>query len=383
METIYIVCFGRYHLWDLAKEFSKLNLNVVFITSYPKSKLNNFNDGKLKVVNILYLEYFRIAGHRYITNSYFLRWFTYFISILFQFGASFYIKSNSKVIVLAENLFFLNKIKPNAFYYLDRGSTHISFHIEVMKNLYKSKSISKDIDIPKYILNSYLHEYNLAKKILVPSQFVFDSFISNDISEKKLEICPYGVDLDVFKPNWNNDKKEFTVLFVGTFSIRKGFLDLIDIINSPLLDNIKFLLVGDFTSETREYENFLKNRDNVTIITWVSQNTLTKYYSASDLFILPSYEEGMAMVQIQALAMGLPLLVTTNSGADQIFKISNVGYRIVPGQIDEFVKKILLIQNNLELRNSFSRNNIHVAQNNFTWYNYAVSVLNVLNNNSC
>ena len=53
-------------------------------------------------------------------------------------------------------------------------------------------------------------------------------------------------------------------------------------------------------------------------------DALVEHYQQSHCFVMSSIEEGMAMVQMQALACGLPLICTTNTGGEDLLRLSGV-----------------------------------------------------------
>jgi glycosyltransferase involved in cell wall biosynthesis len=73
----------------------------------------------------------------------------------------------------------------------------------------------------------------------------------------------------------------------------------------------------------------------------VPQNELPNWYHKSSVFVMPSIEEGQAMVQAQALACGLPLICTTNTGGEDFLALDGEGREVAPG-VREFAAGLVV-----------------------------------------
>ena len=140
----------------------------------------------------------------------------------------------------------------------------------------------------------------------------------------------------------NKDLK--VVLFVGSISYRKGVPDLLNAVKSVISEfgtNVVFLLVGSGDYEA-EAKIFVKNNNidhNVTFLGKISDEMLYKYYQCADVFVLPSYSEGMPTSILEAMYYQIPV-VTTNlpSVADRFKSTASL---ITPGSVPELVKAII------------------------------------------
>lgn len=107
--------------------------------------------------------------------------------------------------------------------------------------------------------------------------------------------------------------RKFDVIMVGGWSYRKGCDLIIDAIKQT---NYRFLHVGSIVDL-----NFPKDVDRFTHVDAVDQSQLINYYNKAKVFVLPSREEGLAMVQAQAIACNLPLVGSPDSGAEDLKSI--------------------------------------------------------------
>ena len=157
-------------------------------------------------------------------------------------------------------------------------------------------------------------ECELADRILVGSTFVRDSFIEEGIPAKKLVIVPYGARMSLFTPSEKDQHdKNFRVLFVGQIGQRKGVPYLLRAFKAFKGPGTELTLVGSFVNTALP---FVPYRDIFTHIPHVPQAMLREIYHQSDVFVFPTLLEGMPMVVVEAMAAGLPVIVTPNGPGD-------------------------------------------------------------------
>ena len=107
----------------------------------------------------------------------------------------------------------------------------------------------------------------------------------------------------------------------------------------------------------------------------VKQQELSKYYSYSDLFITCSIEEGLSMVQLQAMACGLPVICTKNSGGEEIIKDGIDGYILPIRDMEELKRKILYLYENKSVCNQMGKMAQKKIINAFSWERYGKNVI--------
>ncbi|NGZ90285.1 glycosyltransferase family 4 protein [Psychroflexus maritimus] len=176
------------------------------------------------------------------------------------------------------------------------------------------------------------------------SEEIEKSLIDYGIDEQSIFRIPNGVDTQRFRPVGAQRKQDlrselnlrdvFTVIFVGGISERKQPYMLAeavkDLVKEKRLD-IQLVIVGPDRDqiELKKIKNLISSeRLRKNIIHIENSNEPEKYYQASDLFCLPSKREGMSNALLEAMACGLPALVTPISGSVDLVDDGKNGYYV-------------------------------------------------------
>ena len=148
----------------------------------------------------------------------------------------------------------------------------------------------------------------------------------------KIIKLPYGAKLNRFHPvlpiNLLSSRENFTILFVGHASARKGFIDLLNAYRSFSHPSKQLLLIGTLSPEAQDLLG-RTNLDGVEYLGIVPNTQLSHYYSRASVFVLPSIEEGLAMVIGEAMGCGCPVIASDNTGASELISDGINGF-IVP-----------------------------------------------------
>ena len=189
---------------------------------------------------------------------------------------------------------------------------------------------------PTWKLERKEQEIQFADHIFAPSSFVQNSLLEAGVKKEKISVIPFGAPIDYFQPQPKKDPL-FRVLFVGRVGPRKGVHYLLQAWQELKLTQAELLLVGinDFP------EGWLDQySEQIRYISSVPHASLNQYYSSANILVLPSLVEGLALVQLEALACGIPLITTPNAGGSDIITDGIEGF-IVPIRDTEMLKEKL------------------------------------------
>jgi alpha-maltose-1-phosphate synthase len=197
-----------------------------------------------------------------------------------------------------------------------------------------------------------MKEYEEADYIVVPSEFVRNSFLQYGFPQNKLFKVPYG--FNTYKHEKQNQEtssntQTFTVLYVGSISVRKGLRYLIKAFEKFNHPRKKLVLVGS-TSVPSGIED-IQIPDTVSFTGPLKGKDLEEAYQQADVFCLPSIEDGFGLVLGEALSYGIPVISTTNTGAYDIIVEGENGF-IVPIRDEESISsKLQLLADDRDLLN--------------------------------
>jgi starch synthase len=262
-----------------------------------------------------------------------------------------------------------------AGYIMDRGSSQIRFQNELLKEEYSKWKIPFISDNPWLIENEEA-EAQEANLITVPSNFVRDSFIKTGTDPGKLRVVPYGVNLSEFYSNDTPKEDCFRILFVGSFCIRKGAPYLLEAFKIFKHLNKELLIVGSINPELKAI--IAKYADlNIKFIGIVARSEVKNYMSSSHVMVIPSLEEGLALVQAQALACGCPVIATPNTGSENLFSNGVEGLIVEARNVIQLVDAFTKLADDASLRKLMSKNAISKVQTMGGWKTYGQQILEV------
>ena len=162
----------------------------------------------------------------------------------------------------------------------------------------------------------------------MPSEFARRTYIEMGVPADKIKKVPYGSDLSRFAKVAEPATDSFDVLFAGQISFRKGIPYLLDAFAKFRHPKKTLTVVGSVLPEIARYLQG-KSFDRVEFIGAQPQPRLKELMSRSHVMVLPSVEEGLALVQGEAMACGCPLISSENTGAEDLFDDGREGF-IVP-----------------------------------------------------
>ena len=190
-----------------------------------------------------------------------------------------------------------------------------------------------------------------------------------DAPPHKVEVIPAGVNLDMFSPVEQRDarrelgiREENVILYVGRIEPLKGIDILLRAV--PLLEcanDLRVMVVGGNPSGDTEMERLkaipaeLGISDSVTFTGPVPQDRLPAYYSAADIYVLPSHAESFGLAALEAMACGTPVVVSRVGGLKTFVENGKTGY-LAPWRCPEaFAQRLDMLLAAPDLRRAMGR----------------------------
>lgn len=234
----------------------------------------------------------------------------------------------------------------------DRGSSHQRYQEQIVASEYRRWGVQRPVTDPRDIEREE-NIYDTANAITVPSSFAARSFVEMGIPSEKIHVIPYGVRLDRFTKTGEPLAGQFQVLFAGSVGLRKGVPYLLEAFAALRHPGKRLRLAGSINPDIKTVLSRLPE-ENVEFLGPVGQERLAELMSTSHLMVLPSIEEGLALVQGQALACGCPVLCSTNTGGEDLVTDGVEGFIVPVRDIAALTTKMQLLADNPQLQTTMS-----------------------------
>lgn len=227
----------------------------------------------------------------------------------------------------------------------------------------------------KQQLSRVVEEIKMADYIIVASTNSKKSLLYNGYDKNKIFIVPYGVESDKFKPNFNKFNSKIKFLFVGSIGQRKGIKYLLEAFKQLNRNDIELHLVGKMVGDAGIYEPYQKY---FTYHGRVTNGELPKYFADSDVFIFPSLIEGFGLVILEAMAAGLPVICSENTGGYDIIDEGNDGFVVPIRNVEKIKQSIEKFANDKTLIRKMGINARNKAVH-YSWERYEDNLNEIFN----
>jgi len=240
---------------------------------------------------------------------------------------------------------------------------------------FRGSSFNNFYNRQNYIFRKYIRFIlNLTDKIILQAQWVKEKIFKEFAPEEKLCVVYNAVPTNVFydSDSQQEDKGRngITVVYINHLSVSKGLLVLFEAIKQIVgqTENINFIIAGDIIDKERNIffdengkrivfediklaiNNMLQNRNLAQRVNFPGEITEEKVkldlLRSSDIFVLPSYSEGFPMSALEAMAVGLPVVVTPVGAFVDIIKDGKNGLFVKIGDSNDLKDKIVALANN-------------------------------------
>lgn len=188
-----------------------------------------------------------------------------------------------------------------------------------------------------------------AASVISNSRGLKDLALKTD-SRQTIDVIYNGVDTTVFSPHIDRSDKEFRILCASRLEKRKGFRYVVEAVDAlkERYPNIRLTLAGGDGNAGEELRSLVAEKNLASYVTFSEQYDrakLAQLQSASDVFVLPSFNEGMSNSLLEAMAGGLPVLMTPTGGAEELILEGKNGYGIQFADAKDIAQKLeILIQ---------------------------------------
>lgn len=254
---------------------------------------------------------------------------------------------------------------------VDHGSLHQAEDANLVREAAACWELPPPADTsPDWIVAKENEEFALADHIFVLSTVARDSLVRQGVDPSRIFINPCGVDITAFSPAPRRDEV-FRVIQVGAISLRKGTLDVLEAFRQARLPGAELWFVGGGREESG-LDSVIKRMEmrGVSFLPPVPQSSLRDYYNHSSVFILSSVADGFGMVVPQAMASGLPVIVTENVGARDLIEDGVNGF-VVPIRSPHLIaERLRYLRDNPEAASRMGQAALMTVRGGFAWSDY-------------
>ena len=226
--------------------------------------------------------------------------------------------------------------------------------------------------------------YTGLDEIVVNSEPYRQAWIARGASPGKLSILPRGVDIKLFDPA-RRDKEfwksrgaksgAFLILYVGRISKEKDLDVLVEVSQQFGRQHVQFAFVGD-----GPYLDELKKlMPNAIFTGYLTGESLAIAYASASVFVFPSTTDTYGNVVVEALASGLPCLVSNVGGPEALVRHGATGFVTKALDAKDIVHHLNRLHEDAELLKTMSRN----AANSVTGMDWHAAAKQFFGTTSC
>jgi starch synthase len=227
---------------------------------------------------------------------------------------------------------------------------------------------------PSDLRNKLDREVALADRIFVLSTFQKATFVESGVDESKLVVTPLGVDIELFRPmRALMADRPFRILFVGQITQRKGVSYLVEAFRQAAIPESELVLVGRICGDPRPWSKV----NGVRWVPHVPRSELPRLYATASAFVLPSIVEGFALTALEAMACGIPPIVSTNTFATDVITDGRDGFVVPIRDANAITERLLYLHGHPSERRRIGEAASARAQQ-FSWDAYGQRVVGAL-----
>jgi glycosyltransferase involved in cell wall biosynthesis len=217
-------------------------------------------------------------------------------------------------------------------------------------------------------------ELELADTVICGSEFVVQGIKSLGISPEKLKVVPYGIEvsrLTTDRQPWDG-YRPLRLLFAGGVTLRKGVQYLYQALEKLPGLPLSVRVVGSIAIQ-EPFRRLMSEKAELTGL--VPRHDMRRHYAWADVFVFPTICDSFGIVQVEALASGLPVITTPNAGS--VARDGIDGFIVPIRDSEALAAKIELLAGDPELLHWMSQNARQRAQD-FSWEKYGERLIGAI-----
>lgn len=226
---------------------------------------------------------------------------------------------------------YTNKKNQNVFKILEEQNSSITFCNDLLTQEYRKFGLNYNFD--ERLVQQRIKEYNMADKILVPSSYSLNSFLNYGYEKKNFyKFMSINTRYLKLKPKKTKTNEKITFGYIGGNLIMKGLIYLLKSLNKVEYDHCLKLTLN--LSQISQIDIIKKSFDKNKMFCLGAFKNMDDFYKQIDVLVVPSINDGFAMVVFEAISRCVPVIVSSNVGASEYLD-NRFGEKFEAGNQDE------------------------------------------------
>lgn len=230
------------------------------------------------------------------------------------------------------------------------------------------------IPFPAWAAERMAREIQTADLVLCPSIFVKESMMRHGVPERKCFVRHFGVDTSVFEPRERIPEKPVLVC-VGSVCLRKGHQHLFRAFArlKQTHPDARLICIGgvrpDFKKEWPKWKHAIEHHPSM------NHPQVAAVLKQATAFVLASVEEGFARVLSEAMAAGLPIVATHETGITTVTRHGEAAWVVPARDIDALHDAMRLLCDDRQLNERMGMKSLEIGHRSNTWQDYGDAIL--------
>jgi len=274
--------------------------------------------------------------------------------------------------VSSVGLYCAQKAKPlGATIICDVRQEHPAFQRRILEQESRRFGLEAEVTGSSYERKIF-EEFELADFIIVPSSHAKRTYLAEGFAPERLLVLPYGVELKDFHPP-KTIASAFRVIYAGSLTLRKGPQYLLEAFAGGI-PGVELVLAGSIDPA---FKPILARYAGVfTYAGVLPKLDLQKLYATGSVFVLPSLADSFSLATLEAMACGLPVIISENTGAADVVENGRHGFVVPIRDAASIREKLIFMRDNRRARMEMSAAAAERAQT-MSWTRYGSAAVEI------
>lgn len=213
------------------------------------------------------------------------------------------------------------------------------------------------------------------------------------LGARRVCVIPNGIDTEVFVKQVSNARKQLGIgddsvvlTFVGRLIKAKGVQDLLSVFPelNESFPGIKLVIIGggNYRPELEAQSRQLGCQNAILFVGQKSQNEVINILSVTDIFVNPSYSEGLPTSVMEAASIGLPIVATNVGGTSEIIRDGETGFLVEAGNTRQLKERLSELIDNSAVRQKLGTTARAFVMQRYDWHTVIQNMIEVLERKS-